>query len=48
MNYGPEGGQQNVYCANQNFESIRRLCAYSVNFAEILLNMLMHKQLDNE
>lgn len=28
-------------------ESIRRLCAYSINFAEILLNMLMHKQLDN-
>ena len=27
-------------------ESVRRLCAYSVNFAEILLNMLMHKQLE--
>jgi len=26
-------------------ESVRRLCAYSVNFAEILLNMLMYQRL---
>ena len=27
-------------------ESVRRLCAYSVNFAEALLNMLMHDKLE--
>ena len=27
-------------------ESVRRLCAYSVNFAEILLNMLMYQRLE--
>lgn len=27
-------------------ESVRRLCAYSVNFAEALLNMLMHDRLE--
>ena len=27
-------------------ESVRRLCAYSVNIAEILLNMLMYRRLE--
>ena len=27
-------------------ESVRRLCAYSVNLAEILINMLMYKKLE--
>ena len=27
-------------------ESVRRLCAYSVNFAEIFLNMLMYQRLE--
>ena len=27
-------------------ESVRRLCAYSVNFAESLLNMLMYDRLE--
>ena len=42
------GSAERLLCEFRISESIRRLCAYSVNFAEILLNMLMHKQLDNE
>ena len=42
------GSAERLLCEFRISESIRRLCAYSINFAEILLNMLMHKQLDNE
>tara|TARA_A200000159_G_scaffold136040_1_gene135449 strand:- start:333 stop:1358 length:1026 start_codon:yes stop_codon:yes gene_type:complete len=40
------GSAERLLCEFRISESIRRLCAYSVNFAEILLNMLMHNQLD--
>ena len=40
------GSAERLLCEFRISESIRRLCAYSVNFAEILLNMLMHKQLE--
>ena len=37
---------ERLYAEFQISESIRRLCAYAVNFAELLLNMLMHEQLE--
>ena len=40
------GSAERLLCEFRISESIRRLCAYSVNFAEILLNMLMHKRLE--
>ena len=43
-----KGSAERLLCEFRISESIRRLCAYSVNFAEILLNMLMHKQLETE
>ena len=43
-----KGSAERLLCEFRISESIRRLSAYSVNFAEILLNMLMHEQLDTE
>ena len=43
-----KGSAELLFCEFRISESIRRLCAYSINFAEILLNMLMHKQLETE
>lgn len=37
---------ERLYCELQISESIRRLCAYGVNFSESLVNMLMHERLD--
>ena len=36
---------ERLYCELQISESIRRLCAYGVNFSESLVNMLMHERL---
>jgi phosphate uptake regulator len=36
-----------LYCVFQISESLRRLCAYGVNFSESLLNMLMHERLES-
>ena len=40
------GSAERLLCEFRISESIRRLCAYSVNFAEALLNMLMHDRLE--
>lgn len=37
---------ERLYAEFQISESVRRLCAYAVNFAELLLNMLMHERLE--
>ncbi len=37
---------ERLLCEFRISESIRRLCAYGVNFAEALLNMLMHDKLE--
>ena len=38
---------ERLFCEFQISESIRRLCAYGINFAEALLNMLMHERLES-
>ena len=40
------GSAERLLCEFRISESVRRLCAYSVNFAEALLNMLMHDRLE--
>lgn len=37
---------ERLFCEFQISESIRRLCAYGINFAEALLNMLMNERLE--
>lgn len=37
---------ERLYAEFQISESVRRMCAYAVNFAELLLNMLIHEQLE--
>ncbi|MGB1432745.1 MAG: hypothetical protein ACPG8I_07545, partial [Candidatus Poseidoniaceae archaeon] len=38
---------ERLFCEFRISESIRRLCAYGINFAEALLNMLMNEQLES-
>jgi len=38
---------ERLFSEFQISESIRRICAYGVNFAESLLNMLMHEQIES-
>ena len=38
---------ERLFCEFQISESIRRLCAYGINFAEALLNMLMNERLES-
>ena len=38
---------ERLFSEFQISESIRRICAYGVNFAESLLNMLMHERIES-
>ena len=38
---------ERLFCEFRISESIRRLCAYGINFAEALLNMLMNERLES-
>ena len=42
------GSAERLFCEFQISESIRRLCAYGINFAEALLNMLMNERLETK
>ena len=39
---------ERLFCEFQISESIRRICAYGVNFSEALLNMFMHERIERD